>query len=64
MDKALIKNDTIEINGYADTSSFLIGILEDSPLLENVIFPATITKRGGQKERFRIKADVQRGLQE
>ena len=64
LDKVLITNETIEINGYADSSSFLIGILEDSPLLENVIFPSTITKRGGQKERFRIKADIQKGLKE
>ena len=64
LDKTIITNETIEINGYADSSSFLIGILEDSPLLENVIFPSTITKRGGQKERFRIKADIQKGLQE
>ena len=64
LDKVLVTNDTIEINGYADSSSFLIGILEDSPLLENVIFPSTITKRGGQKERFRIKADIQKGLKE
>jgi general secretion pathway protein L len=64
LDKISITNETIEINGYAESASFLIGTLEDSPLFENVIFPSTITKRGGQKERFRIKADVQKGLQE
>ena len=64
LDKTLITNETIEINGYAESASFLIGILEDSPLFENVIFPSTITKRGGQKERFRIKADIQKELQE
>ncbi|MGA1863515.1 MAG: pilus assembly protein PilM [bacterium] len=64
LDKVLITNESIEINGYADASSQLIGILEDSPLFENVIFPSTITKRGGQKERFRIKADIQKGVKE
>ncbi|MBN2372849.1 pilus assembly protein PilM [bacterium] len=64
LDKADIANDKIEINGYADASSSLIGIMEDSPLLENVIFPSTITKRPGEKERFRIIANIQRGLTE
>jgi Tfp pilus assembly protein PilN len=64
LDKISIANDGIELNGYADSSSALIGILEDSPLFENVIFPSTITKRGGEKERFRIKLDIQKGLSE
>ncbi|MGA1795782.1 MAG: PilN domain-containing protein [bacterium] len=64
LDRITIANDGIEINGYADSSSILIGTLEDSPLFENVIFPSTITKRGGEKERFRIKADIQKGLSE
>ncbi len=65
LDKSFIDNENIEINGYADTSSILIGILEDSPFFENVIFPSTITKgRGRDKERFRIKAGIQKGLRE
>lgn len=57
----------IEINGYADSASDLISILDQSPLFDKVEFLAPVTKErqikpGGEtqeKERFRIKAKIE-----
>jgi hypothetical protein len=47
------------VSGQASSSSVLISILENSPLLEEVEFVGSITKRRG-KEGFKIKAAVVR----
>lgn len=44
----------IQINGFADSTSDLIGILEASPLFENVSFLSAIVKGREGKERFSI----------
>lgn len=45
------------IRGYADSSSTLIPILEDSPFFEKVEFVGTI-KKTREKEQFRLSAQV------
>lgn len=45
------------ISGFANSSSILISILEDSPFLEKVEFAGPITKKN-EKEGFKIKAAV------
>jgi Tfp pilus assembly protein PilN len=56
----------IEINGYADSASDLIPLLDKSPLFEKVEFLAPVTKErqmrpegDKEKERFRIKAKIE-----
>jgi len=44
----------IQINGFADSTSNLIGILEASPMFENVSFLSAIVKDREGKERFSI----------
>lgn len=46
--------DTIEIEGYADTASDLLSLLEASPRFGNAGFLSPITKGRDGKERFRI----------
>ena len=60
LDRADIDNDKIEIRGRAESAAGLIGVIEQSPFFENVDFPTTIsTKRGTNKEIFRINADIE-----
>ncbi len=47
----------VTINGFAGSSAKLIGLLENSPLFENVEFISPVTK-GMQGEGFKIKAMV------
>lgn len=61
------KSNEIEINGFADSASDLIPIMDRSPWFEKVEFSAPITKEklmsGGEmkeKERFKIKARIER----
>ncbi len=44
----------VQIYGYADSASELISLLEASPLFNDVVFLATITRGQDGKERFRI----------
>lgn len=44
----------IQLNGYAESASDLIPLLEDSLLFKDVVFLSTITKEKDGKERFRI----------
>ena len=44
----------INLNGFAQSASELISLLEESPLFEDVIFLSTITKSKDGNERFRI----------
>lgn len=48
------KNGTVEIEGYADTASGLIPVLEQSPMFSDVSFKSTIVKDRSGKERFKI----------
>ncbi|VBB41983.1 putative Fimbrial assembly protein [uncultured Desulfatiglans sp.] len=45
---------SVEIEGYADTASELITLLEDSPIFKDVSFLSGITKSREGKETFRI----------
>ena len=60
LDNLDVSNEKMEINGYSESASNLIPMLEISPLLENVQFGSSITKMGPGKERFKIKADIER----
>jgi len=57
----------VELNGFANSASDLIAILDKSPLFEKVEFSSPVIKerRGmgdqAEKERFRISAKVERG---
>jgi len=60
------KSNEIEINGFADSASDLITVIDRSPTFEKVEFSAPITKekfmsRGEtkEKERFKIKARIE-----
>ncbi len=48
------KNGTVEIEGYADTASEIIPVLEQSPMFSDVSFKSTIVKDRNGKERFKI----------
>ena len=56
----------MELNGFANSASDLIAILDKSPLFEKVEFSSPVIKerRGAgdqvEKERFRISAKVER----
>ncbi|MEW6380858.1 MAG: type II secretion system protein GspL [bacterium] len=60
LDNLSASNEKVEIDGYSESPSNLISMLEISPLLENVQFASSITKMGPGKERFKIKADIER----
>jgi len=44
----------IQLEGFADSASELIPLLEMSPLFKDAVFLSTITKDKDGKERFRI----------
>jgi Tfp pilus assembly protein PilN len=44
----------LQLNGFAESASELISLLEASPLFKDVVFLSTITKSKDGKERFRI----------
>ncbi|MCD6273733.1 MAG: PilN domain-containing protein, partial [Deltaproteobacteria bacterium] len=50
----ICKNGTVDIEGYADTASGLIPVLEQSPMFSDVSFKSTIVKDRSGKERFKI----------
>ncbi|MGA1875034.1 MAG: pilus assembly protein PilM [bacterium] len=60
LDRLNVSNETLEINGYSEAPSNLIPMLEISSMLQNVQFASSITKLGPGKERFKIKADIER----
>jgi len=49
----------IQLNGYAESASDLISLLEDSPLFKDVVFLSTITKEKDDRERFRIGLKIE-----
>ncbi len=50
----ICKNGTVEIEGYADSASEIIPVLEQSPMFRDVKFKSTIVKDRSGKERFKI----------
>jgi Tfp pilus assembly PilM family ATPase/Tfp pilus assembly protein PilN len=62
-----LKSKDIEINGFANSASDLIAILDKSALFEKVEFSSPVTKERrpagdpAEKERFRISAKIERG---
>jgi Tfp pilus assembly protein PilN len=50
----------VELYGVATSAGDLIALLDRSPLFKNVEFVAAITKDAAGKERFRIKAEMER----
>jgi len=61
-----LKSKDIEINGFADSASDLIAIIDKSPVFEKVEFSAPVTKERRlfgektEKERFKINAKIER----
>jgi len=53
------RNGRIEMDGFANKSSELIQILENSPLFRNAQFTSPITQGQGGQERFSIVAEVE-----
>lgn len=57
-----IKGAGVEIEGFSDSATNLISILESSSVFKNVSFSSTTVKdRRLDKERFRIKAELESG---
>jgi general secretion pathway protein L len=54
-----LEKNELELVGYADSASSLISILETSPFFEDVKFTSSITQRGLEKEKFKIKAKLE-----
>jgi len=58
--RLIIKDKKIKIEGYSDSATGLISILESSSLLKNVSFSSPVYKdRRLKKERFKIKAELE-----
>jgi Tfp pilus assembly protein PilN len=61
-----LKSKEVEINGFADSASDLIVIIDKSPIFEKVEFSSPVTKERRlfgdklDKERFRISAKIER----
>ena len=53
------RNGRIEMDGFANKSSDLIQILENSPMFRNAQFTSPITQGQGGQERFSIVAEVE-----
>ncbi len=57
-----VRGRSVTIEGYSDSATPLISLLENSDILKNVSFSSTTVKdRRTNKERFRIKAELQMG---
>ncbi|HIF62803.1 MAG TPA: hypothetical protein EYG16_02150 [Deltaproteobacteria bacterium] len=54
------KGDRIELDGIADSASGLIGVLEKSPLFNNVEFTAPTTKYLQSQERFSLRMRIEK----
>lgn len=60
IDRLQVSNEKLDIDGYSEAPSNLISLLEVSPMLHNVQFASSIRKLGTGKERFKIKAEIER----
>lgn len=56
----IAQDKKVELYGVATSASDLIALLDRSPLFKNVEFVAAITKDAAGKERFRIKAELEK----
>jgi general secretion pathway protein L len=56
----ITQDKKVELYGVATSASELIALLDRSPLFKNVEFVAAITKDAAGKERFRIKAELEK----
>jgi Tfp pilus assembly PilM family ATPase/Tfp pilus assembly protein PilN len=62
-----LRSRDVELNGYANSASDLIAILDKSPYFEKVEFTSPVTKERRllpdqtEKERFKINAKIERG---
>lgn len=54
-----LEKNELEIVGYANSASSLISILETSLYFEDVKFTSSITMRGLEKQKFKIKAKLE-----
>jgi len=58
--RLVIKGEKVTIEGFSDSATPLISLLESSDILKNVSFSSTTVKdRRMNKERFRIKAELE-----
>lgn len=55
-----LNESDLRLDGYADSASELLPLLEDSPYFREVVFLSTITKGKDGKERFRIGGKIDR----
>jgi Tfp pilus assembly protein PilN len=55
-----LRDNTLEVQGSAESASNLIPLLERSPVFENVTFNAPSSKGRDNKETFSLKAEVER----
>ncbi len=53
-----IKKQAILLDGFANSATELIPMLETSPMFEDVVFKSTITKRRDGKEIFKIALNI------
>ncbi|TFG91997.1 MAG: hypothetical protein E4H15_04660 [Syntrophobacterales bacterium] len=60
VDRFSVSGNDVKIEGYAESASELITLLEESPPFSGVAFLSTITKTKDGKERFRIGLKAQR----
>lgn len=54
-----LSDNEIRIEGFSDSASKLIGLLEDSPLFDNARFLSPIRKEVNNKERFQIGVEIE-----
>lgn len=54
-----LSDKTVQIDGYAESASDLIPVLEASPLFRDVSFLSTISKGKDEKEHFKIQLTIQ-----
>lgn len=55
-----LRDNTLELQGSAESASNLIPLLERSPVFENVTFNAPSSKGRDNKETFSLKAEIER----
>ena len=54
----MVSRNKLEIQGYSQSASRLIGLIENSPLFQNAAFSGSVVnERAGQK--FTIRAQIQ-----
>lgn len=54
-----LTDNKIRINGEAETAAELIGLLENSPLFQDVVFRSAIVRQKQGQERFQIEMELE-----